>query len=133
MIDKIFKFINSKAAVLAEKNLSKFFSTHRNKIIMWSIILFTSYAGISTYMLGECINCDEVTNKEKIYEPFTSVTSFIKVWLLGVLPPIMAYSLVIFGVVFIWTFIKNKVLNIKDDAVNGIAQYFGGGPRINKK
>jgi|TARA_R110000765_G_scaffold61967_1_gene120225 hypothetical protein len=133
MIDKIFTFVTSNAIGLANKNITKFFETNRNKLFMWSIILFASYAAISTYVLGECVNCNETTNDEITYIPFTSVSSFIKVWLLGILPSIIVYSLVIFGVIFIWTFIKNKVLNIKDNTVNNITKYFGSDSRINKK
>ena len=67
MIDKIFTFVTSNAIGLANKNITKFFETNRNKLFMWSIILFASYAAISTYVLGECVNCNETTNDEITY------------------------------------------------------------------
>lgn len=153
MIDKIFKYVNSTAIGLAEKNLTKIFDNNRNKIFIWMLILFATFTGITTYMLGECINCDDITRKEvremldkvgeedtefvnlyeeRTYKPFTTIVSFLKVWLLNTLPSIITFSLVIFGVSFGWTFLKNKVLNIKDDALKNIWEQFGVS-KINKK
>ena len=57
MLDKIFNFISNLAKKVSEKDILGTTYNYRNKLFTGAIILMVIYNGITTYQVGECVNC----------------------------------------------------------------------------
>ena len=153
MLDRIFNFISNLAKKASEKNVIGTSYNYRNKLFTGIIILMGIYNGITTYQVGECVNClGELTGEEaakmikngtpqnneltqwymnRTYVPFTSFGKFVKQWLINTTGPVVIFSLIFFSLYFIWNIIDNKIKQFKNKKITDILGVFGN--NINKK
>jgi len=137
-MDKIYSFLNRSADRIIKKNFVTLNSNFKNRVFFGFIILIVISKAITTYSIGECINCDltrteavnmldisnpsdsELTNwyATRTYLPFNSVGAYLKAFLMNVTGPLIVYFLVYFTVYFIWRLLKSYVVSLKSNGSN---------------
>ena len=130
MFEKIFAWMNSVTDNITEKKYNNFIKENKHRIFMWGIMLFLVITGVSTYVVGECVDCRPLTQEEvdmlfdrdsdntkltqyletREYIPISDTRTFIKLWMVSFVPGALIFSLLYFGVVFVGMLFRKMVM-----------------------
>tara|TARA_R110001583_G_scaffold81273_2_gene217069 strand:- start:90 stop:572 length:483 start_codon:yes stop_codon:yes gene_type:complete len=160
MLDKIFNFIDNLAKKVSEKDITRLTTKSKNNLFVGFIVVMVIWHGITTYQVGECVNCVGLTGEEAVqmlnngtptnnelsrwydnrtYIPFTSVGKFVKQWMINAIGPVLGFSGIFFLLYFIGNIIKNKIKQFKTKKLSELGDItslmgsFGSNKKINKK
>ena len=133
---KIYGYLNRLADRVVQKNFVTLNSKFKHRFFYGLILLIVLSKAITTYNVGECVNCHELTRTQAInmldlenpsgseltkwyttrtYLPFNSVGAYLKAFLINVTGPLLIYFLVYFTVYFIWRLGKSYMLSLKGE------------------
>lgn len=141
MVNRILKYIDTKARGLASQNLLTVITNNKVKILWGILLLLATVTFIDTFQRGSCVDCYTIENlqeqnildsenfrqnlmdkeigntpivewrKTKEYVPFTSVWEFSKSWIINFLPTAFLVVGLYFFVYFVFVFLQNKIKN----------------------